>query len=484
MKLSKILEKIKYIECSGDIDIEVENISSDSNKIKKNGIFIAIKGYNVDGNTFISCAIKNGAKIVVTENSFEFDDITTVKVKCCRVFLAEISKIFYNLNCDNLNFLGVTGTNGKTSVTFITKAILDFTNKKNGLIGTVHNEFSDFILPSIRTTPEADDLHKLLHRMERSGCENVIMEVSSHSLSLKRVYGIKFSMGIFTNLSEEHLDFHTSMDDYFKQKKKLFYQMKNNLSPIIVNVDDDYGLKLYKEFENQSLTYGLSKKAMYQALDIKIKKNKTKFLLKNPENKKISFVIPFIGIHNVYNALASIVALHKSGLGLGEIKKYFLKIKSIPGRLQLISQKNKKLIYIDYAHTEKALIIVLQSLNLIRKNKLWLVFGCGGNRDKNKREKMGQVANFYADQIIITSDNPRNENALDICKEIMIGCANHVNTEIILDRKIAIETAINKSKKNDIILIAGKGHEKYQEIDGKMIPFNDADVVNEVLNGR
>jgi UDP-N-acetylmuramoyl-L-alanyl-D-glutamate--2,6-diaminopimelate ligase len=274
------------------------------------------------------------------------------------------------------------------------------------------------------------------------------------------------------------------MDDYFSQKKKLFYQMKNNFSPIIINIDDNYGLKLYEEFKSQSLTYGLSKKASYRATEIKIKKNKTKFLLVDPQNKKTSFIIPFIGIHNVYNALASIVALHKSGLKLNEIKKKFLKVKDIPGRLQLISKKNKKFIYIDYAHTEKALIMVLQSLNLIRKNKLWLVFGCGGNRDKNKRQKMGQVAKFYADQIIITSDNPRNENELDICNEIMIGCTNHDNVEIILDRKIAIKTAINKSQKNDIILVAGKGHENYQEINGKMITFNDTEVVHEVLNDK
>ena len=205
-------------------------------------------------------------------------------------------------------------------------------------------------------------------------------------------------------------------------------------------------------------------------------------MLVDPQNKKTSFIIPFIGIHNVYNALASIVALHKSGLKLNEIKKNFLKVKDIPGRLQLISKKNKKLIYIDYAHTEKALLMVLQSLNLIRKNKLWLVFGCGGDRDKNKRQKMGQVAKFYADQIIITSDNP-NENELDICNEIMIGCANHDNVKTILDRKIAIKTAINKSQKNDIILVAGKGHENYK-INGKMITFNDNEVVHEVLNDK
>lgn len=484
MKLSYILEQTNYIKYYGDIDIEIENLSSNSNEIKKNGIFIAIKGYNIDGNTFIPHAIKKGAKIIVTENSFIFDDVTTVKVKCSRVFFAEISKIFYNSNCDNLKFFGITGTNGKTSVSFMIKSILDLANKKNGLIGTIHNEFSDFIFPSVRTTPEADDLHKLLNRMERSDCENVIMEVSSHSISQKRVHGIKFNMTIFTNLTEEHLDFHSSMDDYFRQKKKLFYQMKNNFSPIIINIDDNYGLKLYEEFKSQSLTYGLSQKASYRATEIKIKKNKTKFLLVDPQNKKTRFIIPFIGIHNVYNALASVVALHKSGLKLNEIKKNFLKVKDIPGRLQLVSKKNKKLIYIDYAHTEKALLMVLQSLNLIRKNKLWLVFGCGGNRDKNKRQKMGQVAKFYADNIIITSDNPRYENELDICNEIMIGCTNHDNVKIILDRKKAIKTAINKSQKNDIILIAGKGHENYQEINGKMITFNDAEVVHEVLNDK
>ena len=482
MKLSNIIKNINIINYNGDIDIEIFNVSSNSKKINKSGIFIAIKGLKFNGNDFVTEAIGNGAKVIVTENNLSFEEnVTILKVECSRTAFAEISKIFYNKNCNNLKFIGITGTNGKTTTSFMIKSILDLKNKKNGLIGTIHNEFSNYILPSVKTTPEADELHQLLNRMERSGCENVIMEVSSHALTLKRVTGIKFDIGIFTNLSEEHLDFHLSMKNYFNQKKKLFNQMKNNKCPIIVNVDDYYGEKLFSEFTNQTLTFGFSKNAMYRASKIRIKNNKTIFKLDTPDNKNIKFVIPFIGNHNIYNALAAITTLSHCGIKIKDIRKNFLKIKSIPGRLQLISNNNKKQIYIDYAHTEESLKIVLQTLKKMSLRKLWLVFGCGGNRDVFKRKKMGKIASMYADKVIITSDNPRNENPLSICKEIFSGCVNKDDIEIILDRKKAIKSVLEKSDEKDTILIAGKGHENYQEIKGEMVPFNDAEILNEVI---
>ena len=245
------------------------------------------------------------------------------------------------------------------------------------------------------------------------------MEVSSHALTLKRVAGIKYDIGIFTNLSEEHLDFHSSMNNYFNQKKTLFNEMKNNKCPIIVNIDDCYGDKLCDEFKKQTLTYGLSKDAMYRASKIRIKNHKTIFKLDTPMNKNVKFVIPFIGTHNIYNALAAIVTLSQCWLKIKDIRKNFVKVKSIPGRLQLVSKNDKKQIYIDYAHTVESLKIVLQTLKKISHRKLWLVFGCGGNRDATKRKKMGKIASMYSDEIIITSDNPRDENPLIICKEII-----------------------------------------------------------------
>jgi len=257
--------------------------------------------------------------------------------------------------------------------------------------------------------------------------------------------------------------------------------MKNNKCPIIVNVDDYYGEKLFSEFTNQTLTFGFSKNAMYRASKIRMKNNKTIFKLDTPDNKNIKFVIPFIGNHNIYNALAAITTLSHCGIKIKDIRKNFLKIKSIPGRLQLISNNNKKQIYIDYAHTEESLKIVLQTLKKMSHRKLWLVFGCGGNRDVFKRKKMGKIASMYADKVIITSDNPRNENPLSICKEIISGCVNKDDVEIILDRKKAIKSVLEKSDDKDTILVAGKGHENYQEIKGEMIPFNDAEILNEVI---
>ena len=485
MKLLHIIEKINFVNYKGDIDIEIFNISSNSKKINNSGIFIAIEGLKFNGNDYIDEAIYNGAKVIITENDLSLNEnITIIKVKCSRTAFAEISKIFYNKNCNNLRFIGITGTNGKTTTSFMIKSILDLKNKKNGLIGTIHNEFANYILPSLRTTPEADELHQLLNRMERSGCENVIMEVSSHALTLKRVAGIKFDLGIFTNLSEEHLDFHSSMNNYFNQKKTLFNEMKNDKCPIIVNIDDCYGDKLYNEFKKQTLTYGLSNDAMYRASKIRIKNHKTIFKLDTPKNKNVKFMIPFIGTHNIYNALAAIVTLSQCGLKIKDIRKNFVKVKSIPGRLQLVSKNDKKQIYIDYAHTVDSLKIVLQTLKKIRHRKLWLVFGCGGNRDTTKRKKMGKIASMYSDEIIITSDNPRDENPLSICKEIISGCKNGDNVEIIVDRKKAIKSVLTKSNSKDIILIAGRGHENYQEIKGEMIPFNDAKIIDEVINDQ
>lgn len=487
MRLKDLTNNINFIDykdCKDCKNLYIENISSDSRKIKKNGLFIAIKGKIFNGNNFILNAINNGAVVIVSEEKINIGkNVIFILVKSAREALAEISKKFYGSYCDELKSIAITGTNGKTSTSYIIKHILDSNGEKTGLIGTITNKIGDYFLPSIRTTPEADELHELFRRMKNNDCDKVIIEVSSHALALKRVHAINFDITIFTNLSNDHLDFHASMEDYFRTKKELFHKIKNSKSKRIINIDNEWGKKLADIFPDQIITFGCSNDADVRIKGIKEYFNKTSFKIYSPWGS-LNITTPLIGKFNVYNIVAAIIASYCLKINLSSIKKSLKFINPILGRMELVSDYQKKFIFIDYAHTEDALEAALSAIKKISKNKIWIVFGCGGNRDKTKRIKMGEIASKYSDHIIITSDNPRSENPFTICSEIKKGCKKNSDVRIVIERKEAIEYAVNNIKSNDILLIAGKGHENYQEVNGYITSFNDHDVVKECINGR
>ena len=484
MKLKDLIKNIDFKYHKIYEDVFIENISSDSRKIKKSGLFIAIKGEVYDGNNFILDAINNGAVVIVSEEKINIgNDVIFILVKSARKAFAQISKKFYGSYCDELKSIGITGTNGKTSTSHIIKHILDSNGEKTGLIGSITNKIGDHYLPSIRTTPEADQLHELFRRMKNTECNKVIIEVSSHALALKRVHAIKFDITIFTNLSKDHLDFHTSMEDYFKTKAELFYNIKNSKSIRIINIDNEWGRKLADLFSDQIITFGCSEYADVRIKGIKEYFNKTSFKIFAPWGS-LSIKTPLIGMFNVYNTVAAIIASYCLKINLSSIKKSLKVMNPILGRMELVSDYQKKFIFVDYAHTEDALESALSFFKKISKNKIWIIFGCGGNRDNTKRVKMGEIASKYSDHIIITSDNPRSENPITICSEIKKGCKKNSDVMIIIDRKEAIEYAVNNIKSNDILLIAGKGHENYQEVNGHITNFNDHQVVKECINDK
>ena len=482
MKLLEIINKINIISYDIKKNIEIENISLNSNKVNKNGLFVAIKGDKVNGNDFISDAIKNGAVVIVSEEEIHVGcDIAFILVSSSRKAFAEIAKEFYGNHFDEFKSIAITGTNGKTSTGYIIKHILDNIGIKTGLISTISNQITDYNLPSIRTTPEADQLHNFFYRMKKNNCSDVIVEVSSHALSLDRVYGMNFDICIFTNLSPDHLDFHDSMEKYYKIKKELFFNIKNSNSKRVINIDNKWGKRLAEELGDQLITYGTSNNALIRIKGIKEYLNETTFKIHTPSGA-CKITTPLIGRCNVYNITAAIASLYYRGINFNDLKKSLKKIETISGRLDLISSKQKKYIFIDYAHTEDALNNALKTMKSICKKEIWIVFGCGGNRDKSKRFKMGNIAAKYSNHIIITSDNPRNEDPKDICNEIIKGCKKNSNVRIVLDRTEAIQYALKNMKSKDILLIAGKGHESYQEINGQIINYNDYNVVKEFLN--
>ena len=482
MKLLEIINKINIISYDIKKNIEIENISLNSNQVNKNGLFVAIKGDKVNGNDFISDAIKNGAVVIVSEEEIHVGcDIAFILVSSSRKAFAEIAKEFYGNHFDEFKSIAITGTNGKTSTGYIIKHILDNIGIKTGLISTISNQITDYNLPSIRTTPEADQLHNFFYRMKKNNCSDVIVEVSSHALSLDRVYGMNFDICIFTNLSPDHLDFHDSMEKYYKIKKELFFNIKNSNSKRVINIDNKWGKRLAEELGDQLITYGTSNNALIRIKGIKEYLNETTFKIHTPSGA-CKITTPLIGRCNVYNITAAIASLYYRGINFNDLKKSLKKIETISGRLDLISSKQKKYIFIDYAHTEDALNNALKTMKSICKKEIWIVFGCGGNRDKSKRFKMGNIAAKYSNHIIITSDNPRNEDPKDICNEIIKGCKKNSNVRIVLDRTEAIQYALKNMKSKDILLIAGKGHESYQEINGQIINYNDYNVVKEFLN--
>ena len=477
MLLQYLLENLTNVEISGQTNREINKIEYNSNKIKNGDVFVAITGYKDNGIKYIDDAISKGAVAIVHEGDIEHkEDITYIKVENARIALAIMASTYYGDPARKLKMIGITGTKGKTTTAYMIRDIMLASGKKIGMIGTVCNTYGKVTEESIRTSPESLDLQALLARMVDAGMEYVVMEVSSHALELERVYGIKFLVGVFTNLSEDHLDFHKTMDKYLEAKAKLFKQSDF----AIINGDDIYAPRLLKMIDIKKATYGLDNAVDLTATDIRVNPSYVEFkMYVNRMLETIRINIP--GRFTVYNALAAIGVCSLFGAQMDAISGALGALR-VPGRNEVVELNKTFTVIVDYAHTPASLEAILSSAKKYTKGRIICVFGCGGNRDKEKRAMMGEISGRLADFTIITTDNPRDEKPSKIIEDIESGIKQTRGLyKYIENRRQAIKFAMRIAWKSDVIIIAGKGHETYQEVEnGKKLYFDDKEIVRKI----
>ncbi len=475
MKLSSLGKFGKLLNMREDPDIR--DIAYDSRKVKPGDLFIALVGRNFDGHDFVEDAKKRGAIAAVVSKSLK-TDLPLLLVEDTRISMAEISAFFFSYPSKNLSVTGITGTNGKSTTAFILNQIFKEAGFKGGMLGTIYYEIAGKVVKGERTTPESPDIQRFMAETLKSGGRYFVMEVSSQSVCEHRVDGIYFKNVVFTNISREHLEYHGTFENYLNAKLKFFKRAVQEGARGFVNIDDKHCGKFL--IDGEIKTVSVEKDADFRAIVERLSIDGTVFKVIH-RGSEYTVRTNLIGIHNVYNALMAFAVAFEEGVEPDLIIKGIESIEFIPGRLERISSGGRH-IFIDYAHTPRALEVVLKTLKPLTTGRLISVFGAGGERDQGKRALMGSVASKYSDFIILTSDNPRGEDPLKIIMDIREGIRR--DHEWIVDRREAIERAISIAKPGDTILIAGKGHEDYQEIAGKKIHFSDREVVNEVLTRR
>ena len=464
------------IICEQNIsDIEITGVTCDSRTVKKGFAFVCIKGSNFDGHKFAKSALQNGAAVIIAEDDTGIKN--QIIVKDTHATYSDMCAKWFGNPMKKLKLIGVTGTNGKTSVTYMIKKILESKGHKVGLIGTIQNMIGDEIIESKNTTPDAYDLNKLFDQMVQNGCDYAVMEVSSHALDQCRVYNLDFEIAIFTNLTQDHLDYHITMENYLEAKKKLFKMCKT----AVINSDDEYANELMKGLDCKIVTYSTGNDSTYSAKAIKYR----------PASVDYEFVsdtlLNHIKVHTggkftVYNSLAAVVCTVELGLDLSEVATAISKLQGVKGRAEAIPNDRGFTIIIDYAHTPDGLKNILSTFRECEKNRLTVVFGCGGDRDKTKRPIMGSIAARFADFVIVTSDNPRSEEPSAIIDDILVGMDGTVTPYKVIENRIdAIKYAVETAKTDDIIVLAGKGHETYQILKDKTIHLDEREVVAEAL---
>ncbi|WHH58888.1 UDP-N-acetylmuramoyl-L-alanyl-D-glutamate--2,6-diaminopimelate ligase [Petroclostridium sp. X23] len=478
MRLDKLIKAIEPEIVLGDRNVEISGIAYDSRKVNAGDLFVCIKGFKVDGHEFISQAIESGAAAIVSEKEITGLSVPLVKVNNSRRAMALISAEFYDHPSTKFNLVGITGTNGKTTTTYLIKTILEQQGRKVGLIGTNQNMIGDRILPTERTTPESMELQKLFAEMVIEDVDDVVIEVSSHSLELNRVDGCHFEVGVFTNITQDHLDFHLNMENYLKAKTKLFQRCKIG----IINCDDTGSTYILENGTCKMMTFGIEQGADIKATELEITSKGVGFQTITPEGEcRIHLSIP--GRFSIYNALGSIGACMALGVDLNDIKQGLKVAKGVPGRAQIVETGKDFMVLIDYAHTPDGLKNILSAVKGFVKGRVVTLFGCGGDRDKTKRPIMGRIAGAMSDFCIVTSDNPRTEDPMQIILQIEEGVKGTECPYIIIENRYeAIEYALRNAQEDDVIVLAGKGHETYQEINGKKYPFDENEIVKEILS--
>ena len=459
----------------GDRDVSVTNLEIDSRKVQPGSLFVAVRGEHVDGHDFIADAIAKGATAIVAQKgNISAPSATVVVVPDSRRALSSIAATFYGNPSHALDVIGVTGTNGKTTTTHMIAAILNAAGRNCGIIGTVGAEFGRMRWDLSNTTPLPPELHELLSQMRDRGAQTVAMEVSSHALALDRVEDIRFRSGVLTNITRDHLDFHETLEAYAAAKRRLFSMSET----AVINIDDEHGARWADEVRRKipTLTYSLRGKADLVATDIEVDSKESRF---NVDGKPITLPVP--GRFNISNALAAMGVARHLGIPYETVERALWTIASVPGRMEYVGDSIVHAI-VDYAHTPDALYQALWALREATSG-ISLVFGCGGDRDKGKRSEMGRIAAEHARRIYVTNDNPRSEDPMGIIAEIEGGIGDHPHV-VEPDRKRAIERAIDEAAPGEIVLIAGKGHEKYQIVGKQTLPFDDAEVARNAIRAR
>lgn len=486
MNLQELTSVLDVEKVVGPLDRLVRGLTYDSRKAKIGFLFVAISGFRQDGHNFIPEAIRKGTRVVVVEKEiFSLPpEITLIRVRSSREALAKLSSYWYGFPSRQLKLIGITGTNGKTTTTYLVEAILKKAGHKVGRISTINYDLGSGPIPSRITTPESQDLQEILRNMVDAGVDYAVIEVSSHSLVLHRVDGVQFDFAVFTNFSLDHLDFHKSIERYLEAKVSLFRERAPKMAA--VNVDDAMAHHFMKSISCPLITYGVKKEARVKGKILKTGVRGSSFLAQVDKNEPLRINLPLLGIHNVYNALAAISTAVAQAVEPLIIREGLERVKRIPGRLEYIQNKRDLDVFVDYAHTPDALEKVLKSLRQVARGKIWVVFGCGGDRDIQKRPLMGKVSLKFADYSVITSDNPRSEDPEKIVAVIEEGVredGGHRGKDYttVVDRREAIRTALQRMKKGDTLLIAGKGHEKVQIFEDRVVEFSDSKVVRDLL---
>jgi UDP-N-acetylmuramoyl-L-alanyl-D-glutamate--2,6-diaminopimelate ligase len=484
MLLKELLQNLPNATTKGDTGIDIQKIEYDSRRVGRGDLFVSIKGYSTDGHLFIDDAIARGAAAVVLEEDRLLQErVTTIRVPNSRQALALLAGRYYDEPWRKLRVIGVTGTNGKTTTTFMIRSIFLTAGVPTGLIGTVGYTVGQEHRPALNTTPESLDLQRLFRDMVDAGERAVVMEVSSHALSLGRTYGIEFEIGVFTNLSRDHLDFHRTFDDYLAAKLLLFKELKASRGAKgVVNLDDPVAPAVIRSTSAPVMTFGLTADtALVRAVSVRMEPRRTLFRVETPVGS-VDLQIPCIGRFNVVNALGAIAAGIAGRCDLDTIRQGLADLPQVPGRLEAIDCGQPFGVFVDYAHTPGALETVLLTVREVTPGRLLSVFGCGGDRDRGKRPEMGRISEQVADFSFVTSDNPRTEDPLEIIGEITRGMSRRDRYSVLPDRREAIAAALSCARAGDTVVIAGKGHEDYQIIQGEKLHFDDREVVREILS--
>ncbi len=492
--ISPIQGRLGVLERSGDQRVTITGLTDDSRAVESGSLFVAVQGERVDGHQFLDRVVAAGAAAVVVGRHVVVGSTPCIRVQDSRAAVGVLGSRFYGDPSAALRMIGVTGTNGKTTTTYVVKAMLEAANWQVGLIGTVAYLVGKESIPASHTTPGALELQKLFARMVEKRLDTVVMEVSSHALALDRTAGSEFDVAVFTNLTQDHLDFHLDMERYFQAKLKLFVDLgkagaAKSKKRAIVNVDDPWGARIRDACTVPVWTYGLHQQADLRAEDVTLSASGTSFTLRSPIGT-CAIQSQLVGEHNVSNLLAAIGVVLHEGLTLEQVRAAVGAVSHVPGRFERVEAGQDFTVVVDYAHTEDALVRLLTAAQALRIGRIITVFGCGGDRDRTKRPKMGRAAVQYSDVVILTSDNPRTEDPGAILREVEIGVKEaladrgHVRYQMIADRRAAIEAAIREAKPGDMVLIAGKGHEDYQIVGTTKHHFDDREVAREMIGTR
>ncbi|MGJ7910585.1 UDP-N-acetylmuramoyl-L-alanyl-D-glutamate--2,6-diaminopimelate ligase [Neobacillus sp. LXY-1] len=486
MKLQELLKSLHLLTPYNGVDLEITSLENDHRKVQPGSLFICIKGYTVDGHDFAEAAVKNGSVAVIAQRELDIE-VPVIIVNDTTRAMAVLADAFYRHPTRKLKLIGITGTNGKTTTSHMIEKIFADQGEKTGLIGTMYTKIADQIIETKNTTPESLTLQKTFHEMVGHGVETAVMEVSSHALDLGRVHGCEYDIAVFTNLTQDHLDFHKTMEEYQRAKSLLFSQLGNSFDPhkpkfAILNADDHASEVFKKVTAAHVVTYGIDQPADIRAINIQMQSTGIKFdILINGLSYPVH--IQLLGKFSIYNVLASFAAALVSGIEIEEIICSLESIKGVSGRFELVQAGQDFTVIVDYAHTPDSLENVLKTIQTFAKQKIFVVVGCGGDRDRTKRPIMAQIACRYATNPIFTSDNPRSEDPVAILDEMETGVKGEVY-QVIPDRKDAIYSAIEQASSGDVILIAGKGHETYQIIGSVVHDFDDRIVALKAIKER